>query len=57
MILFSTGTGLERIGIAGPGFELPLGRSSGSRCGASLLKQIPKGGSARARPSSLQCLS
>ena len=53
MMLFSTGTGLEGVGIVGPGLELLLGRSTGSGCDASLQKQITKGGSAGARPSSL----
>ena len=30
MMHFSTGTGLERVGIAGPELELSLGRSAGS---------------------------
>ena len=57
MMLFSTGTGLERVGIVGPGLELLLGRSAGSGCDASLQKQITKGGSAGARSSSLRFLS
>ena len=31
MMPFSTGTVLERVGIAGPELELSLGRSAGSR--------------------------
>ena len=27
MMLFSTGTGLERVGVVGPELELPLGRN------------------------------
>ena len=44
MMFFSTGIGLERVGIAGPELELSLGRSVGSGCDASLQKQITKRG-------------
>ena len=40
---FSTRTGLERVGIVGPGLELPLGQSVGSGCCAPLQKQVTKG--------------
>ena len=43
MMLFSTGTGLERVGSVGPELELPLGRSAGSGCYAPLQKQVTKG--------------
>ena len=42
-MLFSTGTGLERVRIVGPELELSLGRSVGSGCCAPLQKQITKG--------------
>ena len=43
MMLFSTGTGLERVGIAGPELELSLGRSAGSGRWTPLQKQETKG--------------
>ena len=43
MMLFSTGTGLERVGIVGPKLELPLGRTAGSDFCAPLQKQVTKG--------------
>ena len=43
MMSFSTGTGLERIGIVGPELEMSLGRSAGSGCCAPLQKQVTKG--------------
>ena len=43
MMLFLTGTGLERVGTVGPELELPLGRSAGSGCCAPLQKQVTKG--------------
>ena len=43
MMPFSTGTGLERVGIAGPELEPPLGRSAGSRCHVPLQKQETNG--------------
>ena len=46
MMPFSTGTGLERVGIAGPELELPLGRSVGSGRWTPLQKQEIKKGSA-----------
>ena len=42
MMPFSTGTGLERVGIAGPELELPLGRSAGSGRWTHLQKQETK---------------
>ena len=42
MMPFSTGTGLERVGIAGPELELSLGRSVGSGCWTPLQKQETK---------------
>ena len=39
MMLFSTRTGLEHVGIAGPELELSLGRSAGSRRWTPLQKQ------------------
>ena len=42
MISFSTGTGLERVGIAGPELELSLGRSASSRRWTPLQKQERK---------------
>ena len=39
MMPFSTGTGLERVGIAGQGLELSLGRSAGSGRWTPLQKQ------------------
>ena len=43
MMHFSTGTGLERVGIARPKLEPPLGRSDGSGCFVPLQKQETKG--------------
>ena len=43
MMLFSIGTGLERVGIVGPELELSLGRSAGSGCCAPLQNQVTKG--------------
>ena len=34
MMLFSMGTGLERVRIAGPELAMLLGRSAGSGCGS-----------------------
>ena len=42
MMPFSTGTGLERVGIAGPKLELSLGRSAGSGRWTPLQKQERK---------------
>ena len=42
MMPFSTGTGLERVGIAGSGLELSLGRSVGSGRWTPLQKQETK---------------
>ena len=42
MMPFSTGTRLERVGIAGPELELSLGQSAGSGCCAPLQKQVTK---------------
>ena len=42
MMLFSTRTGLERVGIAGPELELSLGRSAGSGRWTPLEKQERK---------------
>ena len=42
MMPFSTGTRLERVGIAGPGLELSLGRSAGSGRRTPLQKQERK---------------
>ena len=39
---FSTGTGLERVGIVGPELELSLGRSAGSGRWTPLQKQERK---------------
>ena len=39
---FSTGTGLERVGIVGLELKLPLGRSAGFGCCAPLQKQVTK---------------
>ena len=39
MMHFSTGIGLESVGIAGPELELSLGRSTGSGCWTPLQKQ------------------
>ena len=50
MMLFSTGTGLERVGGIEPELGLLLGRFVGSECGTPLQKQEKKGGSARAPP-------
>ena len=43
MMPFSTETGLESIGIAGPELEIPLGRSGGSGRSTPLQKQETKG--------------
>ena len=43
MMPFSIGTGLERVGIAGPELELLLGRSIGSGRWTILQKQETKG--------------
>ena len=53
MMLFSIGTGLERVGIAGPELELSLGWSAGSGPWTPLQKQETKrigGGSPVAIP-------
>ena len=53
MMHFSTGTGLERVGIAMPELKLPLGRSVGSGRWTPLQKQETKmigGGSPVATP-------
>ena len=42
MMPFSIGTGLERVGIAGPELELSLGRSAGSGRWTPLQKQETK---------------
>ena len=42
MMHFSTRTGMERVGIAGPELELSLGRSAGSERWTSLQKQETK---------------
>ena len=42
MMPFSTGTELERVGIAGPELELSLGRYAGSRHWTNLQKQERK---------------
>ena len=42
MMPFSTGTGLEHVGIAGPELELSLGRSAGSGRWTPLQKQERK---------------
>ena len=42
MMSFSTGTELERVGIAGPELELSLGRSTGSGRWTPLQKQETK---------------
>ena len=42
MMLFSTGTGLECVGIAGPELELSLGRSAGLGHWTFLQKQETK---------------
>ena len=47
MMLFSIGTGLERVGNAGPELELSLGRSAGADVGL-LCKNKKEGGSAGA---------
>ena len=39
MMPFSTGTGLERVGITRPELAMSLGRSAGSGCGTPLQKQ------------------
>ena len=43
MMLFSTGTRLESVGIVKPELELPLGRSGGSERSTPLQKQETKG--------------
>ena len=43
MMPFSTGTGLERVGIVGPELELPLGRSLDLDAAPPLQKQETKG--------------
>ena len=60
MMHFSTGTGLERVGIAGPELELSLGRSAGSGRWTPLQKQETKridGGSPVALPMPMSFLS
>ena len=60
MISFSTGTGLERVGIVGPELELSLGRSAGSGHWTPLQKQETKrigGGSPVATPMPKSVLS
>ena len=42
MMYFSTGTGLERVGTAGPALEPSLGRFVGSGCCTPLQKQVTK---------------
>ena len=42
MMLLSTGTRLERVGIVGPKLELPLGRSGGSGHSTPFQKQETK---------------
>ena len=49
MLLFSIGTGLERIGNAGPELELWFGRSASAGVGL-LCKNKKEGGSAGASP-------
>ena len=49
MMLFSTRTGLEHVGNAGPELELSLGRSAGTSVGL-LCKNKKEGGSAGASP-------
>ena len=56
MMHFSTGIGLERVGVAGPELELLLGWSAGSGRWTPLQKQKQRG-SAGARPLPLRCLS
>ena len=56
MMPFSTGTGLECVGIAGPELELSLGRSPGSGRWTPLQNQKQRG-SAGALPLPLRCLS
>ena len=53
---FSTGIGLERVGVVGPELELLLGWSTGSRHWTPLQKQ-KQIGSAGARPLPFRCLS
>ena len=53
---FSTGIGLERVGVVGPELELLLGLSAGSGRWTPLQKQKQRG-SAGARPFPLRCLS
>ena len=43
MMPFSTGIGLERVGVVGPELELSLGRSVGSGLWTPLQKQERKG--------------
>ena len=53
MMPFSTGIGLERVGIVGPELELPLGQSDGSGRWTPMQKQETKridGGSPVASP-------
>ena len=50
MMHFSTGTGLERVGIAGPELDLSLGRSAGSGRRTPLQKQEKKEGPTGASP-------
>ena len=60
MMHFSTRTGLERVGIAGPELELSLGRSAGSGRWTHLQKQEKKrigGGSPVAAPMPKSVLS
>ena len=60
MMPFSTGTGLEHVGIVGPALEPSLGRSAGSGCCAPLQKQVTKrigGGSPIAAPMPKSALS
>ena len=52
MMPFSTGTGMEIVGIVGPELELSLGWFAGSECGTPLQKQERRwvgGGFARGR--------
>ena len=60
MMPFSTGTGLQRAGIAGPKLELSLGQSVGSGRWTPLQKQERRrigGGGGGARLLPLRCLS
>ena len=54
---FSIGTGLERVGIAGPELDLSLGRSAGSRRRTPLQIQERKKGRRGLRLWPLRCLS